>query len=88
METSIQTEQSDRPVQTMAWRLADAADTNPCQDATPQEFRLGTICSPEEFEQLWAIDREAYGQTSITYDKFNDCWPSFPTDYSGRADAC
>jgi hypothetical protein len=79
METLMQIEQGDRLVLIRPRRLTDAVDTGPSEDATAPEFRLGAICSLEELEELWAIDREAYGEASITYDKFKDWWLSFPS---------
>ncbi len=45
---------------------------------TTHQFRLGSISSPDELEELWAIDNSAYGTASITYEKFLDCWRAYP----------
>jgi hypothetical protein len=45
---------------------------------TLDNFRLGPIASPDELEELWAIDNAAYGATSITYEKFQDWWRAYP----------
>jgi hypothetical protein len=73
-ETLMRIEQGDRLVLIRPRRLTDAVDTSPSEDTTASEFRLGAICSLQELEELWAIDREAYGEASITYDKFKDWW--------------
>jgi hypothetical protein len=49
--------------------------TNP--DKT-HEFRLGSISAPDELAELWAIDKTAYGEASITYEKFQDWWCAYP----------
>jgi hypothetical protein len=36
------------------------------------------IRSCGELHDLWAIDNEAYGQASISYQKFEDWWRSYP----------
>jgi hypothetical protein len=46
---------------------------------TPDNFRLGSISSPDELEELWVIDNSAYGAASITYEKFRDWWRAFPS---------
>jgi hypothetical protein len=43
-----------------------------------QQLRVGPVRSPAELEDLWAIDNAAYGEASITYEKFRDWWSSFP----------
>jgi hypothetical protein len=50
-----------------------------CEDGGDQSLRVGPIRSPAELEDLWAIDNEAYGEASISYEKFNDWWSSFPS---------
>jgi hypothetical protein len=45
---------------------------------TTHQFRLGPICSQDEFEELRAIDNSAYGAASITYEKFRDWWRAYP----------
>ena len=42
------------------------------------EFRLGSISAPDELAELWAIDKTAYGEASITYEKFRDWWLAYP----------
>jgi hypothetical protein len=49
-----------------------------CDDGNDQYLHVGHIRSPAELEDLWAIDNEAYGEASITYEKFKDWWLSFP----------
>ena len=43
-----------------------------------QQLRVGPVRSPAELEDLWAIDNAAYGEASITYERFQDWWSSFP----------
>jgi hypothetical protein len=43
-----------------------------------QQLRVGPVRSPAELEDLWAIDSAAYGEASITYEKFQDWWSCFP----------
>ena len=45
-----------------------------CDD--PQ-LRAGKVRSDAELEDLWAIDKEAYGEASISYETFRDWWRSF-----------
>jgi hypothetical protein len=45
---------------------------------TTHQFRLGSISSPDQLEELWAIDNTAYGAVSITYEKFHDWWHAYP----------
>ena len=49
-----------------------------CEGNDHQHLRVGHIRSPAELEDLWAIDKEAYGEASISYEKFKDWWSSFP----------
>jgi hypothetical protein len=49
-----------------------------CDDGTHQHLRVGHVRSLGELEDLWAIDNEAYGEASITYERFKDWWLSFP----------
>jgi hypothetical protein len=49
-----------------------------CEGGDDQHLRVGQVRSPAELEDLWAIDKEAYGEASITYEKFKDWWLSFP----------
>ena len=44
----------------------------PIKPDTTHQFRLGSISSPDQLEELWAIDNTAYGAASITYEKFHD----------------
>lgn len=37
-------------------------------------FRLGSISSPDELEELWAIDKSAYGAASIPFENFLEWW--------------
>ena len=50
-----------------------------CEDGTHEHLRVGHIRSSAELEDLWAIDKEAYGEASITYERFKDWWQSFPS---------
>ena len=47
-------------------------------DVEPTQLRIGPIRSTTELKDLWEIDKAAYGQASITYEKFADWWSSFP----------
>jgi len=44
-----------------------------------EHLRVGHIRSGGELHDLWAIDSEAYGEASITYEKFEDWWRSYPS---------
>jgi hypothetical protein len=35
-------------------------------------LRLGSVSSSDELAQLWAIDKSAYGEASLTYEQFAD----------------
>jgi hypothetical protein len=48
------------------------------QPISDHQFRVDAIRSTAELKELWAIDKAAYGETSITYEKFLDWWSSFP----------
>jgi hypothetical protein len=50
-----------------------------CEDGVHEHLRVGHIRSCAELHDLWAIDNEAYGEASITYEKFEDWWRSFPS---------
>jgi len=50
---------------------------NFCQDGVHEHLRVGRIRSCGELHDLWAIDSDAYGQASITYEKFEDWWRSY-----------
>jgi hypothetical protein len=41
-------------------------------------LRVGSIRSPAELQDLWAIDKAAYKEASITYERFHQWWSSFP----------
>jgi hypothetical protein len=49
-----------------------------CANDNHQQLRVGPVRSPAELEDLWAIDSAAYGEASITYERFQDWWSSFP----------
>jgi hypothetical protein len=49
-----------------------------CANDNHQQLRVGPVRSPAELEDLWAIDSAAYGEASISYEKFQDWWSSFP----------
>jgi hypothetical protein len=51
---------------------------NFCDDGTHQHLHVGHVRSLGELEDLWAIDSKAYGEASITYERFKDWWLSFP----------
>ena len=42
------------------------------------QLRVEAIQSPAELQELWAIDKAAYGEASLTYEQFLDWWSSFP----------
>lgn len=42
-------------------------------------FRLGSIHSADELNELWGIDRTAYGEASISFEKFRDWWCAYPS---------
>ena len=48
-----------------------------CANDNHQELRVGPVRSPAELEDLWAIDNAAYGEASITCERFQDWW--FPS---------
>ena len=49
-----------------------------CQDGVHEHLRVGHIRSCGELRDLWTIDHQAYGEASITYDKFEDWWRCYP----------
>jgi len=49
-----------------------------CQDGVHEHLHVGHIRSCAELHDLWAIDSQAYGPASITYEKFEDWWRSYP----------
>jgi hypothetical protein len=49
-----------------------------CADDDHQQLRVGPVRSPAELEDLWAIDKAAYEEASITYERFHEWWSSFP----------
>jgi hypothetical protein len=49
-----------------------------CANDNHQQLRVGPVRSPAELEDLWAIDNAAYGEASLTYERFQDWWSSFP----------
>jgi hypothetical protein len=49
-----------------------------CADDDHQQLRVGPVRSPAELEDLWAIDKAAYEEASITYERFDEWWASFP----------
>jgi hypothetical protein len=48
------------------------------QPKSNDQLHVEAIRSPAELQELWAIDNAAYGEASITYEKFLDWWSSFP----------
>jgi hypothetical protein len=52
---------------------------NFCQDGVHEHLHVRHIQSTAELEDLWEIDNAAYGQASITYEKFKNWWLSFPS---------
>jgi hypothetical protein len=48
------------------------------QPISDDQLRVDAIRSTAELKELWAIDKAAYGEASITYEKFLDWWSSFP----------
>jgi hypothetical protein len=51
---------------------------NFCQDGLHEHLQVRYIRSTAELEDLWEIDNAAYGEASITYEKFQDWWFSYP----------
>jgi hypothetical protein len=49
-----------------------------CANDNHQQLRVGLVRSPAELEDLWTIDNAAYGEASITFERFRDWWSSFP----------
>ena len=53
----------------------------PHESALPRgstgQYRLGSICSTEELEELWTIDDAAYRAASISYEKFRSWWLAY-----------
>lgn len=43
-----------------------------------EHLQVRYIRSTAELEDLWEIDNAAYGEASITYEKFQDWWFSYP----------
>ena len=52
---------------------------NFCQDGLHEHLQVRYIRSAAELEDLWEIDNAAYGEASITYEKFQDWWFSYPS---------
>jgi hypothetical protein len=52
---------------------------NFCQDGVHEHLHVRPIQSSAELEDLWEIDNAAYGEASITYEKFKEWWMSFPS---------
>jgi hypothetical protein len=55
---------------------------NFCQDGVHEHLHVRQIQSSAELEDLWEIDNAAYGEASITYEKFKNWWMSFPSGLS------
>ena len=43
-----------------------------------QTFRLGSIDSSDQLKELWGIDETAYGEASMSFEKFRDWWCAYP----------
>jgi hypothetical protein len=52
---------------------------NFCQDGLHEHLQVRYIRSAAELEDLWEIDNAAYGEASITYERFQDWWFSYPS---------
>jgi hypothetical protein len=52
---------------------------NFCQDGLHEHLQVRYLRSTAELEDLWEIDNAAYGEASITYQKFQDWWFSYPS---------
>jgi hypothetical protein len=52
---------------------------NFCQDGLHEHLRVRYVRSTAELEDLWEIDNAAYGEASISYEKFQDWWFSYPS---------
>jgi hypothetical protein len=52
---------------------------NFCQDGIHEHLHVRYVRSTAELEDLWEIDNAAYGEASITYEKFQDWWFSYPS---------
>ncbi len=52
---------------------------NFCQDGIHEHLQVRYVRSTAELEDLWEIDNAAYGEASITYEKFQDWWFSYPS---------
>src|SRR5271166_4495730 len=50
----------------------------PPMNTDTHQFRFGSISSPDELTELWAIDNSTYGAASITCEKFRDWWRAYP----------
>jgi hypothetical protein len=55
---------------------------NFCQDGVHEHLHVRQIQSSAEREDLWEINNAAYGEASITYEKFKNWWMSFPSGLS------
>jgi hypothetical protein len=54
------------------------SQTTPNEARHNSSFPTRSISSPDQLEELWAIDNSAYGAASITYEKFRDWWRAYP----------
>ena len=51
-----------------------------CRAGDHPQVRVGAIRSPVELRSLWATDCTAYGEASISFERFLDWWSAFPRD--------
>jgi hypothetical protein len=49
-----------------------------CRAGGGPQVRVGAIRSPVELRALWAIDCAAYGEASISFERFLEWWSAFP----------
>jgi hypothetical protein len=77
--TDAKTTSSEAPLDNPAFIAIREAVRNFCQDGLHEHLQVRYIRSTAELEDLWEIDNAAYGEASITYEKFQDWWFSYPS---------
>jgi hypothetical protein len=76
--TQPQPAASPRILDNPAFIAIREAVRNFCHDGVHEHLHVRPIQSSAELEDLWEIDHAAYGEASITFEKFKDWWMSFP----------
>lgn len=56
----------------------DAACAELVNAANPPQIRSGCVTAIAQLEELWQIDKEAYGEHSLEFDPFLKWWSAYP----------